>query len=85
MNWDSGDIRGKRMIKAGRKVVRNSLYMSAMAAKQCNPDMTFFFDKLVQNGKKKMVALVAVMRKQVVLANALIRDDRLWCAEKPHA
>ncbi len=83
MNWDSGDMRGKRMIKAGRKTVRNSLYMSAMAAKRWNPDMVIFFDRLVQNGKKKMVALVAVMRKQVVLANALIRDDRLWTETRP--
>ncbi len=83
MNWDSGDMRGKRMIKAGRKTVRNSLYMSAMAAKRWNPDMVIFFDRLVQNGKKKKVALVAVMRKQVVLANALIRDDRLWAQARP--
>lgn len=83
MNWDSGDMRGKRMIKAGRKTVRNSLYMSAMAAKRANPDMAGFFDRLVQNGKKKKVALIAVMRKQAVLANALIRDDRLWTATKP--
>ena len=83
MNWDSGDMRGKRMIKAGRKTVRNSLYMSAMSAKCCNPDMVMFFDRLVQNGKKKKVALVAVMRKQVVLANALIRDNRLWTETRP--
>ncbi len=83
MNSDSGQMRGKRMIKGGRKKVRNSLYMSAMAAKRFNPDLKEFFDRLVKNGKKKKVALVAVMRKQLVLANALVRDDRLWTNEKP--
>lgn len=83
MNWDSGAMRGKRMIKGGRQNLRNSLYMAAMAAKRYNPDLKFFFERLIANGKKTKVALVAVMRKLVILANALIRDQRVWSPTAP--
>ncbi len=87
MNWDSGKMRGKRMIKGGRQHVRDALYMAAVTASRCNPDLKDFYQRLTnpQKGesKKSKVALVAVMRKLLVLANALIRDDRLWSARAP--
>lgn len=83
MNWDSGTMRGRRMIKAGRQTVRNVLYMAAMSAARCNPDLKTFYDRLISNGKKAKIAIVAVMRKLVILANALIRDNRNWTPETP--
>ena len=78
MNWDSGLLLGKRITKGGRSHVRSNLYMAAMSARNTNPDMKTFYDRLVGDGKKAMVALVAVMKKLVILANTLIREDRLW-------
>jgi len=89
MNWDSGKMRGRRMIKGGRPHVRTALYMAAMTARRCNPDLKIFYERLINpqkgEGKKKKVALVAVMRKLLVLANALIRDDRCWSTKAPLA
>ena len=83
MNWDSGTMRGRRMIKAGRQPVRNVLYMAAMSATRCNHDLKTFHDRLINNGKKPKIAIVAVMRKPVILLNALIRDNRNWTPETP--
>jgi len=83
MNRDSGTLRGKRMIRGGRRSVRNALYMAAMAAKRHNPDLKAVYDRLIANGKKAKVALVAVMRKLVILANALLRDHRRWSPKAP--
>lgn len=71
---DSGQSRGYRATKGGRKNVRNALFMAALSAKRYNPDLKIFFDRLVKNGKKPIVALVAVMRKMIVILNARIRD-----------
>ena len=80
MNWDSGKMRGQRHIKGGRKQVRNSLYMAAISAgaRGCNPPMKSFYDRLIKAGKKAKLALTAVMRKLVVLANTLIAENREW-------
>ena len=51
------------------------LFIAAMAARNANSFMKdFFYNKLIANGKKKMVALTALMRKIIVIANAKIRD-----------
>ena len=52
--------------------------MPAQSAARHNPDLKAFYDRLVAKGKEAMVALTAVMRKLLILANTLIRDDRLW-------
>jgi transposase len=78
---DSGEKRGERHIKGGRGEVRTALYMAAVAATRCNPDLCAFYRRLRENGKRFKVAITAVMRKLVVLANTLIREDRLW---QPH-
>ena len=83
MNWDSGTMRGKRVIKAGRGQVRNVLYMASLSAIQFNPDLKTFYERLIANGKKAKVALVAVMRKLVILANALIKKNRQWTPTAP--
>ena len=81
LNCDSGERRGERHIKGGRAHVRCALYMAAISAARCNPPLKAFYQRLKQAGKKPKLALTAVMRKLVVLANTLIREDRPWCPE----
>jgi transposase len=75
---DSGDKKAQRHIKGGRAHLRTPLYMAALAAARCNPELAAFDRRLRDNGKAAKVALTAVMRKLVVLANSLVREDRLW-------
>jgi transposase len=75
---DSADRRGLRRIKGGRPHVRQALYMAAVSAARCNPDLKAFYEKLRARGKEAKLALTAVMRKLVILANTLIREDRHW-------
>jgi transposase len=79
--WDSGQSSGPRHIKGGRPHVRRALYMAAVSAARFNPALKAFYDRLVAKGKKAKVALTAVMRKLVILANTLVRENRLW---EPH-
>jgi len=75
---DSADRRGLRRIKGGRPHVRQALYMAAVSAARCNPDLKAFYQRLRARGKQAKLALTAVMRKLVILANTLIREDRHW-------
>jgi transposase len=81
VNCDSGEMRGERHIKGGRMPVRNALYMAAISASRCNPDLKAFYERLRKDGKKAKVALTAVMRKLVILANTLVRENRHWKPE----
>jgi len=83
MNWDSGLMRGRRIIKGGRAGVRAVLYMAALTAIRTNPGLKAFYRRLVANGKKSKVALTAVMRKLIVLTNILVKEDRTWSPTPP--
>jgi transposase len=74
----SGQWRGKSFIGGGRSAVRTVLFMGAMVAKQHNPLLKAFFDRLVAAGKPKMVALIAVARKLLTFLNAILRDQKPW-------
>jgi transposase len=80
---DSNDRVGARHIRGGRQLIRNILYLAAITAKSFNHPMKAFFQRLTANGKAKKQALVAVARKLIVLANTLVRADRLWQTEAP--
>ena len=80
---DSGQQRGERHIRGGRANVRAALYMAAVTAIRVNPDAAAFYNRLRAAGKAAKVALTAVMRKLVVLANTLITEDRLWEPLRP--
>lgn len=71
---DSGKFRGYRRTGYGRWGVKPILFIAAMAARNSRSDLKLFYEKLVSNGKKKMVALTALMRKIIVIANAKLRD-----------
>ena len=75
---DSGQSSGPRHIKGGRAHVRRALYMAALSAARFNPALRAFHDRLIKKGKLAKVALTAVMRKLLVLANTLVRENRKW-------
>lgn len=78
MNRDSGSKRGKRRIRGGRPAVRSALYMATLSAIRHNPVIRAFYQHLLEKGKEKMVAVVACMRKLIVILNAMARDQRPW-------
>lgn len=78
VNRDSGTLRGKRTVWGGRAPVRGALYMSALVAARFNPVLRAQYQRLLAAGKPKKVALVACMRKLLVILNALLRDGRPW-------
>ncbi|MBE2213881.1 MAG: transposase [Opitutaceae bacterium] len=71
---DSGRSRKPRHVRGGRGVVRHVLYMAAVAATQHNPVLRAYYARLVGAGKPKLVALVAVMRKMLLVLNRLLAD-----------
>lgn len=76
--WDSGQHRGKRCIRGGRAPLRQALYMPALVAVRFDAAMKARYDALLAAGKPPKVALIAIMRKLLILANALLRDGRIW-------
>jgi len=78
MNRDSGQFRGKRMTGGGRVRVRSALYMPMLAVIRCNPVIRRFYQRLLDNGKAKMTALVAAMRKLLTILNTMIKNNQLW-------
>ena len=77
----SGKWHGKSFIGGGRKPLRDALYMPALVAMRFNPDLKAKYDQLRGAGKPAKVAIVAIMRKLIETANALVKADRFW-AEK---
>ena len=78
---DSGTWRARRRCHGGRKTLRDTLYMAALtAATRTNSPLAAFYQRRRKAGKPPKVALVAVMRKLIVIANALLRDDKLYLA-----
>ena len=73
-NVDSGQFRGLRRIQGGRKRVRDALYMAAVSAARSNPHLKAIYQRLRSAGKPAKVALIAVARKLIVTANAILRD-----------
>jgi len=74
----SGTWRGKSFIRGGRAHLRQALYMPALVAARFNPDLKARFNAMTAAGKPAKVAITALMRRLIVLANALLRDDRTW-------
>jgi transposase len=76
---DSGDRKGQRHIKGGRRKLRNLLYMPVMgAATQHNPVLKAYYQRLRARGKEAKVALVACMRKLIVILNTMLARDETW-------
>jgi transposase len=78
LNRDSGTLRGRRGIWGGRADVRAALYMGALVATRRNPALREFYERLLAAGKPKKVALVACMRKLLVILNAVLKHRTPW-------
>ena len=78
MTRQSGRWTGRASIRGGRASLRRALYMPALAAARFNPELTAKYQQLIRDGKPAKLALTAVMRKLVVLANALLKAQRHW-------
>ncbi|SEI19954.1 Transposase IS116/IS110/IS902 family protein [Rhizobium tibeticum] len=76
MSRQSGRWTGRAFIAGGRAIVRQALYMPALVAARFNPDLKATYNALIGTGKPPKVAITAIMRKLIVLANALLRDNR---------
>jgi transposase len=74
----SGTWRGKSFIQGGRGAVRQALFMPALVTVRHNPDLKAKYDQLIAAGKPPKVAITAIMRKMIVLANALLKAGRPW-------
>lgn len=76
---DSGEHKGARHIKGGRRKLRNLLYMPLMgAATQHNPVLKTYYQRLRAKGKEAKVALIACMRKLIVILNTMLTRDQIW-------
>lgn len=75
---DSGAMRGARSIRGGRAVVRTALYMATLVATRVNPVLRAHYQQLVAHGKAKKVALVACMRKLLVILNTMLKTQTPW-------
>ncbi len=83
LNRDSGRWRGKRVVWGGRAKVRAALYMPTVVAVRWNPVLRGFYQRLVTAGKPKKVALVACMRKLLVILNAMLKHRTPWSCAAP--
>ena len=75
---DSGQRRGRRHVRSGRARLRKSLFMGAFTASRCNPDLKTLYQRLRGRGKHHLLATIAVARKLVILANAIITRGTPW-------
>jgi len=78
LNCDSGQRRGQRATKGGRADVRRTLYMAALAATRHNDRISEFYHRLLDRGKAKKKALVASMRKLLVILNTMVKNGTAW-------
>jgi transposase len=78
INRESGSYEGKRMIRGGRHQIRTVMYMAMMSAMQCNPVFKETYQRLLAAGKPKKIAIIACVRKMVVILNSMVRDGVMW-------
>jgi len=74
----SGQWRGKSFIGGGRAAVRRALFIAAMVAGRYNPTLRAFRQQLIERGKSKKTAIIAVARKLLTILNAIIREQKPW-------
>lgn len=76
--FESGKFKGRRTIWGGRARVRSMLYMAALSAVRFNPLLRASYQAMLERGKAKQLALVACMRKLLIILNAMLRDSSPW-------
>lgn len=83
MTQQSGKWQGKERITGGRASIRRAIYMPALVAIRFNRDLHDKYQQLLKVGKAKKVAITAIMRRIIILANTLLRERRDWLPERP--
>ena len=78
INRESGLFRGHRKIRGGRHQIRTVMFMAMLSAIQCNPVFKAHYQRLVAQGKPKKIAIIACVRKMVVILNSMVRDQVYW-------
>jgi len=78
LNRDSGKRQGHRTIWGGRATVRSALYMAIVSAIRCNPVIRLHYRQLRERGKTTKVAMVACMRKLLVILNTMLKEHQAW-------
>ncbi|KMQ74057.1 Transposase IS116/IS110/IS902 family [Marinobacter subterrani] len=78
INRDSGKLNGKRRIRGGRPRVRTVMFMAMLSSIQCNPVFKRFYERLKAQGKIPKVAVVACMRKMIVVLNTMVKNQESW-------
>jgi transposase len=76
--YQSGKFKGQSKIRGGRCEVRSVLYMAVLSAKRHNPKIKAFYERLLERGKKKKVALVACMHKLLRILNAMLSKGEVY-------
>ncbi|WDD97443.1 IS110 family transposase [Thalassomonas actiniarum] len=77
-NRESGIYQGQRNIRGGRHKIRTVMYMAMMSAIQCNPVFKDTYQRLLAAGKPKKTAIIACVRKMIVILNSMVRDGVMW-------
>lgn len=80
-NKDSGKHSGHRSIRGGRRQVRNILYMASLSAVRYNPILKTFYERLIAEGKPAKLALIAVVRKLILLLNFMLKNPNFSLAK----
>lgn len=78
--YDSGQLRGKRIVWGGRASVRTTLYLAALVGTKFNVPIRGFYQRLLASGKAKKLAVVACMRKLLTMLNAMLRTQTPWAS-----
>ncbi len=78
INRESGSYQGQRKIRGGRHQIRTVMYMAMMSAMQHNPVFKATYQRLVTLGKPKKIAIIACIRKMIVILNSMVRDGVHW-------
>lgn len=77
-NRENGRNQGVRRIRGGRHQVRTVMFMAMMSTIQCNKKFKVYYERLKAAGKRPKVALVACMRKIIVILNSMVRNGTAW-------
>lgn len=81
INKESGSYTGKSKIRGGRHQVRTAMFMAMMSAMQCNSVFKEMYQRLLTKGKSKKTAIIACVRKMIVILNSMVRDGVYWDPE----
>ena len=78
MNKESGAYKGQRKIRGGRHKIRTVLFMAMLSSVRSNPKFKRIYTRMIEAGKPKKVALIAGMRRLMIILNIMVKNDAVW-------